>query len=53
MMEEMDRGLDSRATLEGQTAGYFRNLTSESAAEETNLEDALSVASQEMDFDQD
>ena len=46
------RRLDNRATLEGQTAVYFKGLTSQAAAEETDLEDALSAASQEMDFDQ-
>jgi hypothetical protein len=38
--------------LERQTAAYFKGLTSQAAAEETDLEDALSIASQEMDFDQ-
>ena len=49
---EMARRLDNRATLERQTAAYFKGLTSKAAAEETDLEDALSAASQEMDFDQ-
>jgi hypothetical protein len=49
---EMARRLDNRATLEHQTAAYFQGLTSQAAAEETGLEDALSAASQEMDFDQ-
>jgi hypothetical protein len=44
--------LDNRARLERQTAAYFKGLTSQAAAEETDLEDALSIASQEMDFDQ-
>jgi hypothetical protein len=43
---------DKRATLEPQTSAYFNGLTSSAAAEETDLEDALSAASQEMDFDQ-
>ena len=49
---EMTRRLDNRATLERQTAAYFKGLTSKAAAEETDLEDALSAASQEIDFDQ-
>ena len=49
---ETVRRLDNRATLEHQTAAYFKGLTSKAAAEETDLEDALSNASQEMDFDQ-
>ena len=49
---EIARRLDSRATLERQTAAYFKGLTSKAAAQETDLENALSAASQEMDFDQ-
>jgi hypothetical protein len=49
---EMARRLDNRATLERQTTAYFKGLPSKAAAEETDLEDALSAASQEMDFDQ-
>jgi hypothetical protein len=49
---EIARKLDNRATLERQTAVYFSGLTPKAAAEETHLEDALSAASQEMDFDQ-
>jgi hypothetical protein len=49
---EMARRLDSRATLERQTAAYFKGLTPKAAADETDLEEALSAASQEMDFDQ-
>ena len=49
---EMARRLDNRDTLERQTAAYFKGLNSKAAAEETDLEDALSAASQEMDFDQ-
>jgi hypothetical protein len=44
--------LDNRATLERQTAAYFKGLTSKATAQEAHLEDALSAASQEMDFDQ-
>jgi hypothetical protein len=44
--------LDNRAALERQTAAYFKGLTSKAVAQETDLEDALSAASQEMDFDQ-
>ena len=46
-----ERRLDNRATLERQTAAYFNGLTAKAAAEETDFEDALSAASQEMDFD--
>ena len=49
---EMVRRLDNRVNLERQTAAYFKGLTSRAAAEETDLEDALTAASQEMDFDQ-
>lgn len=49
---EMASRLDSRATLERQTAAYFKGLTAKAAAEEADLENALSAASQEMDFDQ-
>jgi hypothetical protein len=49
---EIARRLDNRATLERQTTAYFKGLTSKAAAEETHLEDALSAASQAMDFDQ-
>jgi len=49
---EMARRLDNRATLERQTAAYFKGMPPNAAAEEISLEDALSAASQEMDFDQ-
>jgi hypothetical protein len=49
---EIARRLDSRATLERQTAAYFEGLTPKAAAQEADLEDALSAASQEIDFDQ-
>ena len=49
---EIARRLDNRAALERQTAAYFKGLSSKAAAEETALEDALSAASQEMDFRQ-
>jgi len=49
---DIARRLDNRATLERQTAAYFRGLPSKARAEESDLEDALSGASQEMDFDQ-
>ena len=49
---EIARRLENRAALERQTTAYFKGLTSKAAAEETNLEDILSAASQEMDFDQ-
>ena len=49
---EIARRLDNRAILERQTAAYFKGLTSKAAAEEMDIEEALSGASQEMDFDQ-
>ena len=49
---EMARRLDNRATLERQTTAYFNGLNSKAAAEEADLDDALSTASQELDFDQ-
>ena len=49
---EVARRLDNRATLERQTAAYFKGLTAGAAAEEADLENALSAASQEIDFDQ-
>jgi hypothetical protein len=49
---EIARRLDNRANLERQTAAYFKGLTSKAAKEETDLENALSAASQEMNFDQ-
>jgi len=49
---EMARKLDNRANLERQTAAYFKGLTCKAGAEETDLEDILSAASQVMDFDQ-
>jgi hypothetical protein len=48
---EVARRLDNRATLERQTAAYFKGLTAKAAREETDLEEALSAASHEMDFD--
>lgn len=49
---EMARRLDDRATLERRTAAYFKGLPAKAAAEEADLEDALSAASEELDFDQ-
>ena len=49
---EVARRLDNRADLERRTAAYFKGLTARASAEEAGLEDALSAASQEMDFDQ-
>ena len=49
---EVARRLDNRATLERQTAAYFKGLTASAAAEEADLENTLSAASQEIDFDQ-
>jgi hypothetical protein len=49
---EITRRLDHRARLERETAAYFNNLPANAAAEEADMENALSAASQEMDFDQ-
>ena len=49
---ELARRLDNRATLERQTAAYFKGLNAKAAADESDLENALSAASQEIDFDQ-
>jgi hypothetical protein len=49
---DMARRLDSRATLKRETAEYFKSRDSAVAAEEADLENVLSAASQEMDFDQ-
>jgi Arc/MetJ-type ribon-helix-helix transcriptional regulator len=49
---EMALRVESRASLERQTAAYFEGLASQATAEENDLEDALSAASQEIDFDQ-
>lgn len=49
---EVARRLDNRATLERETAAYFKGQTPQAAAEENDLENALSAASQELDFDQ-
>jgi HEPN domain-containing protein len=49
---EMARRLDDRATLERQTAAYFKGLSPRVAAADADLEEALSAASEELDFDQ-
>ena len=49
---EIARRIEDRAALERETATYFKSLPSPIADEEADLEDALSAASQEMDFDQ-
>ena len=49
---EIARRLENRAALDRQTAAYFKGLATKPAAEETDLEDALSAATQEMNFDQ-
>ncbi len=41
---EMARRLDCRAALARQTAAYFKGLSATAAAEEADLEDALSAA---------
>ena len=48
---EMPRRLGNQAALQRQTAAYFEGFASKASAEETDLEDALSAASQEIDFD--
>ena len=40
------------ATLESETAAYFEGLTSQAAAEEADLEGALSEASRAMQVDE-
>jgi hypothetical protein len=49
---EVARRLDNRATLDRETARYFRSMKTGAAAEEVELENAMSAASQELDFDQ-
>jgi hypothetical protein len=49
---ELARRLEARATLERQTAAYFNGLSTKAAAEEADIEEALSAATQEMDFDE-
>jgi len=49
---ELAHRTGNRAAWERQTTAYFKGLSAEAAAEETELEAALSAASQEMDFDQ-
>ena len=49
---ELARRLENRSILEHSTAAYFKGLPETAAAEESDLEDALSTAAQEMDFDQ-
>jgi hypothetical protein len=42
----------NRVTLERETAAYFKSLTAEAAAEEADIENALSAASREIEFDE-
>jgi hypothetical protein len=49
---EIARRIENRALLDRQTAAYFKGLPPRAAKEETDLEDALSAAAQELDFDQ-
>jgi hypothetical protein len=49
---DIARRLEQRAALERQTAAYFNRLPSKTAAEEQELEDALSAVAQEFDFDE-
>jgi len=44
---QLARRVENRARLERQTAAYFRGLSRKAAAEEADLEDALSAASQD------
>jgi hypothetical protein len=48
---ERTRKLNDRATLERQPAAYFKGLASQAGVEEIEIEDAMSAASQEMDFE--
>jgi Arc/MetJ-type ribon-helix-helix transcriptional regulator len=49
---ELARRVDNRTRLERQTAVYFAGRSADNAAEEGEIENALSAASQEMDFDE-
>lgn len=49
---EIARRLDDRAALDRETARYFGDLAESIAAEENEIESALSAASEEFDFDQ-
>ena len=49
---EVTRRLDNRTTLDRKTDRYFRSLKTGVAAEEVDLENAMSAVSQELDFDQ-
>jgi HEPN domain-containing protein len=49
---DLIRRLENRAALERQTAAYFEGLAPDAAAEEADLENALSTAAQRIDFDQ-
>src|SRR5260370_22736685 len=46
------RRLDNRATLDRETARYFSSMKTSAAAEEVELENAVSAASQDLDLDQ-
>ena len=48
---EIARRLDNRAALDRETARYFARMEPGVAAEEADVESALSAASQEFDFD--
>jgi hypothetical protein len=49
---DIARRIENRAALEGQTAAYFKGLSPRAARQEAALEDALSSAAEEFDFDQ-
>jgi len=49
---EIARRVENRATLERQTSAYFKRRSAKAVKEEAALENALSAASMEMDFDQ-
>lgn len=44
--------IENQEVLERQTAAYFQGVTPPSAAEEADLENALTAISQKFDFDQ-
>ena len=49
---EVARRVDNRRALDRETARYFAGLALKAAAEEADIENALSSASEEFDFDQ-
>jgi hypothetical protein len=49
---EVARRLENRVALERETSAYFKGLPAKASVEEADLEEVLSAATQEMDFDQ-